>query len=79
MFGREDRGLSNDELQKCTFHVNIPTNREYSSLNLAMAVQILCYEIKVASCGNNNILLNGISHLPPQNNLNLFMITCFRY
>ena len=55
LFGREDRGLSNDELQKCTFHVNIPTNREYSSLNLAMAVQILCYEIKVASCDNNNI------------------------
>jgi hypothetical protein len=42
LFGREDRGLSNEELQKCTYHMNIPTDSEYSSLNLAMAVQLLC-------------------------------------
>ncbi len=49
LFGREDRGLSNQELQQCHFHVNIPTGKAYSSLNLAMAVQIICYEIHQAS------------------------------
>ena len=45
LFGREDRGLTNDELKVCNLHVNIPTSAQYSSLNLAMAVQILCYEL----------------------------------
>jgi tRNA (cytidine32/uridine32-2'-O)-methyltransferase len=45
LFGREDRGLKNEELQKCHFHINIPTGEAYSSLNLAMAVQVLCYEL----------------------------------
>jgi len=49
VFGREDRGLTNDELQKCHYHVHIPTDAEYSSLNLAMAVQVICYEIRMAA------------------------------
>ena len=49
LFGREDRGLTNDELQKCHYHVHIPSNPEYSSLNLATAVQVLGYEIRMAS------------------------------
>ena len=48
VFGRENSGLTNDELQKCHFHVFIPANPEYSSLNLAMAVQTLSYEIRMA-------------------------------
>lgn len=48
VFGREDRGLTNDELQKCTYHVHIPTSAEYSSLNLAAAVQVISYEIRMA-------------------------------
>ncbi|MBK5144911.1 tRNA (cytosine(32)/uridine(32)-2'-O)-methyltransferase TrmJ [Budviciaceae bacterium BWR-B9] len=48
VFGRERVGLTNDELQKCHYHVAIPANPDYSSLNLAMAVQILAYEIRVA-------------------------------
>lgn len=48
VFGREDRGLTNEELQQCNLHVNIPANEEYSSLNLAMAVQVLCYELRMA-------------------------------
>ncbi len=48
MFGREDRGLTNEELQKCHFHVHIPTNEDYSSLNLGAAVQVLCYEMRMA-------------------------------
>lgn len=49
LFGRESRGLKNEELQKCHYHVNIPTARAYSSLNLAMAVQVICYEILQAN------------------------------
>lgn len=48
VFGRERVGLTNEELQKCHYHVAIPANPDYSSLNLAMAVQILAYEIRVA-------------------------------
>lgn len=48
VFGRERTGLSNEELQSCHFHVCIPANPEYSSLNLAMAVQTLSYEVRVA-------------------------------
>ncbi len=48
VFGREDRGLTNEELQKCNYHVHIPANPEYSALNLATAVQVLCYEMRMA-------------------------------
>lgn len=48
LFGREDRGLTNEELHKCNYHVHIPSNPDYSSLNLAAAVQVLCYDIRMA-------------------------------
>ncbi|NOH79141.1 tRNA (cytosine(32)/uridine(32)-2'-O)-methyltransferase TrmJ [Vibrio sp. RE86] len=48
VFGRERTGLTNDELQTCHYHVCIPANPEYSSLNLAMAVQTLSYEVRMA-------------------------------
>lgn len=48
VFGRESNGLSNEELQLCHYHVCIDANPEYSSLNLAMAVQIICYEVRMA-------------------------------
>ncbi len=47
VFGRENHGLSNDELQRCHYHIHIPSNPDYSSLNLAMAVQVLCYELRM--------------------------------
>jgi tRNA (cytidine32/uridine32-2'-O)-methyltransferase len=47
LFGREDRGLTNEELKVCNLHLNVPTSEEYSSLNLAMAVQIVCYELRM--------------------------------
>jgi len=53
LFGREDRGLTNDELQKCHYHVHIPSNPQYSSLNLATAVQVLAYEIRMASLADS--------------------------
>ena len=49
VFGREDRGLTNDELRKCTYHVHIPSNPDYSSLNLAAAVQVLAYEVRMSA------------------------------
>ncbi len=49
VFGREAHGLKNEELQKCHFHVNIPTGEAYSSLNLGMAVQVITYEILQSS------------------------------
>lgn len=48
VFGREDRGLTNEELQQCHFHVHIPANPEYSALNISAAVQVICYEIRMA-------------------------------
>lgn len=48
VFGREDRGLTNEELHKCNYHVHIPANPEYSALNIAAALQVICYEIRMA-------------------------------
>ncbi|PUB91493.1 MAG: tRNA (cytosine(32)/uridine(32)-2'-O)-methyltransferase TrmJ [gamma proteobacterium symbiont of Ctena orbiculata] len=48
VFGRERSGLTNSELDRCTFLVHIPTNEDYSSLNLGAAVQILAYEVYLA-------------------------------
>ncbi|MER2296588.1 MAG: tRNA (cytosine(32)/uridine(32)-2'-O)-methyltransferase TrmJ [Pseudomonas sp.] len=48
VFGREHAGLTNDELQRCHFHVHIPSNPDFSSLNLAAAVQVLAYEVRMA-------------------------------
>jgi TrmH family RNA methyltransferase len=49
VFGREKSGLTNEELARCQALVHIPANPEYSSLNLAMAVQIMAYEIRLAA------------------------------
>jgi len=45
LFGRERTGLSNEELDRCHYLVQIPSNPEYSSLNIAAAVQIIVYEL----------------------------------
>ena len=45
VFGREHSGLTNEEMQLCNQMVCIPTNPGFSSLNLAAAIQVLCYEI----------------------------------
>ncbi|MBW2619710.1 MAG: RNA methyltransferase [Deltaproteobacteria bacterium] len=52
LFGPEDRGLSNDDIRYCHGLVNIPTS-EFSSLNLAQAVMITCYEIFIAGLEKN--------------------------
>mgnify|MGYP003117215706 CR=1 FL=1 len=49
VFGREDSGLTTDELQRCQYHVHIPSMPDFSSLNLAAAVQVLVYELRMQS------------------------------
>ena len=49
LFGRESSGLTNEELAVCQHLVHIPTNPDYSSLNIASAVQILSYECRLAA------------------------------
>jgi tRNA (cytidine32/uridine32-2'-O)-methyltransferase len=51
LFGRERYGLTNEEMQRCHYLVNIPSNPDYSSLNIAQAVQILSYELRIAAQG----------------------------
>jgi tRNA (cytidine32/uridine32-2'-O)-methyltransferase len=49
LFGRERTGLTNDELDRCHYLVQIPTNPEYPSLNVAAAVQVIAYELRMAA------------------------------
>lgn len=51
LFGAERIGLTNEDLAHCHCLLRIPANPEYESLNLAMAVQIVCYEILLARGG----------------------------
>jgi len=47
LFGRERTGLSNEELDRCHYLVQIPSNPEYPSLNIAAAVQVIVYELRL--------------------------------
>ncbi len=51
VFGQEDHGLSNRDLDFCNLRVSIPASPEYPSLNLAQAVQVLAYELRLAGLG----------------------------
>ena len=59
VFGNERTGLENDEIKRCQAAVLIPSDPEFASLNLAQAVQVLAYEVRIA-------LLAGASPLPAQ-------------
>jgi len=52
LFGSERYGLPNDVVARCNVLINIPANPDYSSLNLAQAVQVLAYECRLAACGD---------------------------
>jgi TrmH family RNA methyltransferase len=49
VFGRERSGLENAELDLCQLHLQVPTNPDYRSLNLAAAVQVVAYELRMAA------------------------------
>ena len=65
VFGREDRGLSNEALDRCDEVAVIPTAQEYSSLNLAQAVLLIAYEIFLAGAGEAESLPVGKRSLGP--------------
>lgn len=54
IFGRESAGLTTAEVTKCQLTVHIPANPAYASLNLAAAVQIMCYELRMAAINPEN-------------------------
>ncbi|MDT3670942.1 MAG: RNA methyltransferase [Aromatoleum sp.] len=49
VFGTETSGLTNEEVERCSMPVSIPANPAFSSLNLGSAVQLLCYELRMAA------------------------------
>lgn len=49
LFGRERTGLTNEEIDRCHRLVHIPANPDYSSLNIAASVQVMAYELRMAS------------------------------
>lgn len=53
VFGRESSGLTNEELHLCHAHVHIPTEENFSSLNVSQAVQVLSYEMRLASLADD--------------------------
>ena len=54
IFGREDRGLTNEELALANYHVTIPVNEEYGVLNVAQAIQVVCYDLRMAAFEQHN-------------------------
>jgi tRNA/rRNA methyltransferase len=64
VFGNEASGLTNDELGLCSLPVTIPSSADYSSLNLAAAVQVLCYELRLAALGIEVPSLPSGAHVP---------------
>jgi len=53
VFGREDRGLTNEELALANYHLTIPVNADYGVLNVAQAIQVVCYELRMAALEQN--------------------------
>lgn len=56
VFGREHAGLTNEELLHCHYHIHIPSNPVYNSLNLAQAVQIIAYELRCRWLANQDLM-----------------------
>ena len=66
LFGNETAGLSNAEVQRCQRTVFIPAHPEYTSLNLAAAVQLLCYELRLAAFdGSPPVLTRALPFASP--------------
>ena len=63
VFGREISGLSNEELQMCDYHIKIPTDEDFSSLNLSHAVQIISYVLKM-EIDNIDLILEIKDEIP---------------
>jgi tRNA (cytidine32/uridine32-2'-O)-methyltransferase len=55
IFGREDRGLTNEELAQAQYHLTIPVNEEYGVLNVSAAIQVICYELRMNALAQKNM------------------------
>jgi TrmH family RNA methyltransferase len=64
VFGQEKAGLTNDEIQRCHQLVHLDTNPEYGSLNLAQAVQVMAYELRMAVIGGVGTSLEPTDWVP---------------
>ncbi|MFT5350014.1 MAG: tRNA (cytidine32/uridine32-2'-O)-methyltransferase [Planctomycetota bacterium] len=64
VFGRESSGLANEELELCNAMIQIPSNPEFSSLNIAAAVQIISYEIRKNMLETEPVLVDIHSKTP---------------
>jgi len=64
LFGRERYGLTNDEIQRCHQLVHIDTNPEFGSLNLAQAVQVMAYELRMALLDDKKVLIEPVDYVP---------------
>ncbi len=71
LFGREDSGLPNEALTLCDAYITIPTNPDYSSLNLAQAVLVMVYELFLAAQEEPRELPEGKHTHPPANHAQL--------
>lgn len=60
VFGNETTGLRNDEIQQCHAAVTIPTDPEFTSLNLGAAVQVLCYELRMQAFAGLPLSADGV-------------------
>ncbi|MGC1507894.1 RNA methyltransferase [Ketobacter sp.] len=63
VFGREDAGLTNEELRRCHYHISIPGNEAYSVLNIAAAVQVICYEMRMNALASKESEQDGAAAL----------------
>jgi tRNA (cytidine32/uridine32-2'-O)-methyltransferase len=72
LFGSEDHGLSNESLDACSYQLVIPTNPDFRSLNLASAVQIVCYEIFIAAAQSEEPEAIDPSEYPSHDELEYF-------
>ncbi len=65
IFGREDKGLTSEELDYCDRVITVPTSPKRTSLNLAQAVLLICYELWLAGPGAEQKLPKPRKHAPP--------------
>jgi tRNA (cytidine32/uridine32-2'-O)-methyltransferase len=72
VFGPEQSGLSNSDLDHCNALLTIPTDPDFSSLNLAMSVQVFTYELRMASGTEPRIYYEADAPLATSEELELF-------
>ena len=72
LFGREHSGLTNAELDLCHYLLKIPCNRQFSSLNIAAAVQVVAYELLMAGEKETEATTPSLSPLAPSHQLESF-------